>query len=152
VSNWAPARCEAFDVYAREHGRARPSCVSNQLSLPEMLEPVWPGCVRADEAWHERTGTPLLAWSAQGRGYLSGRGSGDPEVRRCWDSPGNEARRDAAERIAAALGVAPVAIALAWLLVRPFPVWAVIGPRSRDELAACLAAFDVPAGAVEGLS
>ena len=151
VSNWTPARCEAFEAYAHAHGRARLACVSNQLSLPEMREPVWAGCVRADPAWHERAGTPLLAWSAQGRGYLSGRRDDDLEVRRCWASPVNEARRVAASRIAAELGVVPVAVGLAWLLAHPFPVWAVIGPRSREELEACLTAFDVPAAALEPL-
>jgi aryl-alcohol dehydrogenase-like predicted oxidoreductase len=152
VSNWTPARCEAFEVYAHAHGRARLACVSTQLSLPEMREPVWEGCVRADPTWHEHTGTPLLAWSAQGRGYLSGRADDVPEVRRCWASPVNEARREEATRIAAALGVTAAAVGLAWLLARPFPVWAVIGPRGREELAACLAALDVPAAALEALA
>jgi aryl-alcohol dehydrogenase-like predicted oxidoreductase len=36
-----------------------------------------------------------------------------------------------------------VSVALAWLLARPFPAFAVVGPRDRAELDACLAAGDL---------
>jgi aryl-alcohol dehydrogenase-like predicted oxidoreductase len=152
LSNWAPERVDAFAAYARAHGQPEPACVSNQLSLPEMREPVWPGCLRADRAWHERTRVPLLAWSAQGRGYLGGRPDDDSEVARSWASPANAARREAARAIADDLGVPPVAVGLAWVLAQPFPSWAVIGPRDRGELGACLGALEVPPDAVAGLA
>jgi len=137
LSNWSAERFEAFDRDAAERGRTRPGVLSNQLSLAEMLEPVWAGCQRADPAWHERTQTPLLAWSAQARGFFAGRKE-DEELRRSWLSPANLERRARAGQVAARLGVAPAAVALAWLLALPFPTWAVVGPRNCSELDACL--------------
>jgi aryl-alcohol dehydrogenase-like predicted oxidoreductase len=116
--------------------------LSNQLSLAEMLEPMWNGCLRADPGWHERTGTPLLAWSAQARGFFTGRDE-DDELRRSWHSETNLERRRQAEAHGARLGVAAVTVALAWLLARPFPAWAVIGPRDHVELDDCLAAAEL---------
>jgi aryl-alcohol dehydrogenase-like predicted oxidoreductase len=151
VSNWTPERAEAFDAYAARHGRAQLACVSNQLSLAEMIRPVWNGCVRADPGWHERTGVPLLAWSAQARGFFAGRRNRDREVRRCWLSAANTERRRRAVELAGALGVSPVAVALAWLLGQPFPSFAVVGPRDERELDDCLAALDVDPAEVRGL-
>jgi aryl-alcohol dehydrogenase-like predicted oxidoreductase len=142
VSNWPADRFDAFNAYAGRHGRAPALLLSNQLSLAEMVEPVWAGCLRADPAWHERTGAPLLAWSAQARGFFSGRPE-DDEVRRSWLSPANAERRARAERLGRRLGAAPVSVALAWVLGQPFPAFAVVGPRDRTELDACLAAVDL---------
>jgi aryl-alcohol dehydrogenase-like predicted oxidoreductase len=148
VSNWTAERFEAFNAYAGRHGRTPATVLSNQLSLAEMLEPVWDGCLRADAGWHERTQTPLLAWSAQARGFFSGRRDGE-EMRRSWLSAANAERRRRAETLAARLGAPAVAVALAWLLARPFPTLAVVGPRDAGELAACLAAADIELGAEE---
>ena len=142
VSNWTAERFEAFNTYAAREGRTPAVLLSNQLSLAEMLEPMWAGCLRADDAWHERTQTPLLAWSAQARGFFSGRPE-DDELRASWLSEENRARRSRAEALAEKLGVPAVAVALAWLLDRPFPTLAVVGPRDHGELADCLAALDV---------
>jgi aryl-alcohol dehydrogenase-like predicted oxidoreductase len=139
VSNWSGERFEAFNADAAGRGRARAVVVSNQLSLAEMHEPVWARCVRADPEWHERTQTPLLAWSAQGRGFFSGREE-DEEMRRSWLSAANLERRRRAGELAARVGAAPVSVAVAWLLARPFPTWAAIGPHDGAELEACLAA------------
>ena len=142
VSNWTAERFEAFNAYAADEGRTPAVLVSNQLSLAEMLEPVWPGCLRADTGWHERTQTPLHAWSAQARGFFTGRPE-DDELRDSWLSEQNLARRSRAEALAEKLGVPTAAVALAWVLARPFPTLAVVGPRDRRELADCLAASDV---------
>jgi aryl-alcohol dehydrogenase-like predicted oxidoreductase len=142
LSNWSPERFEAFNAYARRHGRAPAAVLSNQLSLAEMLEPMWDGCLQADPAWHERTRTPLLAWSAQARGFFSGRPE-DGELRRSWLSEANRERRRRAEELGARLGVTAVTVALAWVLAHRFPSWAVVGPADRDELDDCLAAAEV---------
>jgi aryl-alcohol dehydrogenase-like predicted oxidoreductase len=139
ASNWTPERYEAFNAAAASAGATPFSILSNQLSLAVMREPVWAGCLRADARWHVRTGVPLLAWSAMARGYFAGR-EPDREVARCWDSPANRRRRARARRLATELGVHPVTVALAWLLARPFPTHAVVGPASAPELDACLAA------------
>jgi len=138
ASNWTSERIDAFDVVAARRGLPGFALVSNQLSLAEMVEPVWEGCLRADLAWHERTGRTLLAWSAQARGFFSRR-EPDEELGRCWLSARNLERRRRTEELAAARGVPPVAVALAWVLARPFPTHAAVGPRDEAELEACLA-------------
>jgi aryl-alcohol dehydrogenase-like predicted oxidoreductase len=143
VSNWSAARFEAFNAAAARGGLPGLVVLSNQLSLAEMLEPVWGGCLRADTGWHEQTETPLLAWSAQARGFFAGRPDDDGEVRRCWLSRANAERRRRAERLARERGVPTVAVALAWVLAQPFPSFAVVGPRNETELAACLVGADV---------
>ena len=148
LSNWTTERFEAFNAYAEREARAPAVLLSNQLSLAEMLEPMWPGCLRADTGWHERTQTPLLAWSAQARGFFTGRPE-DSEMRASWLSEENRARRSRAEELAGRLGVPVVAVALAWVLARPFPMLAAIGPRDHGALADCLAAADLNLGAEE---
>jgi aryl-alcohol dehydrogenase-like predicted oxidoreductase len=142
ASNWTPERYHAYNRAAIERGATPFSLLSNQLSLAESLAPVWEGCLAADETWHERTQTPLLAWSAQARGFFAGRAE-DRELRRSWLSSANLERRRRAEELGERHAVAAVTIALAWLLARPFPIHAVVGPRDEKELAACLAALDV---------
>jgi aryl-alcohol dehydrogenase-like predicted oxidoreductase len=138
ASNWTAERYEAFDAEAARAGATPFSILSNQLSLAEMREPVWAGCLRADTRWHERTGVPLLAWSAQARGYFSDRAR-DAEIERCWGSRANAGRRARARWLAGELGVPPVSVAIAWLLARPFATHALVGPTSPAELDACLA-------------
>ena len=149
ASNWTVERYEAFNDYAARSGLTGLTVLSNQLSLAEVLEPVWAGCLSAFDAatraWLERTQTPLLAWSAQASGFFAGRDDGH-EVRTSWLSEANAGRRRRAEELAARLGVPPVAVALAWVLWQPFPTFAVVGPRSLGELEACLAALDVELG------
>jgi aryl-alcohol dehydrogenase-like predicted oxidoreductase len=143
ASNWTPGRYESFNEDAARRALTPFLLVSNQLSLASMLEPVWDLCIRADERWHAATQTPLLAWSAAGRGFFTSRPDSDTEVRRSWLSDENVERRRRAQTIAAENGVEPVTVALAWVLARPFPTFAVVGPRSAAELAACLAAADL---------
>src|SRR6185436_5913422 len=93
----------------------------------------------------ERTQTPLHAWSAAARGFFTGRPE-DSEMRASWLSEGNRARRSRADKLAGRLGVPVVQVALAWVLARPFPTLAVVGPRDEGELADCLAAADLKLG------
>jgi aryl-alcohol dehydrogenase-like predicted oxidoreductase len=101
----------------------------------------WEGCRHVtddeDRRWFERTGTPLFPWSSQARGFFTGRAApddhSDPELVRCYYSDGNFERLARARKLAAQLGVAPTAVALAYVLAQTFPTFAVIGPRSVEE-------------------
>ena len=140
VSNWSARRAEELSAWAAANGRAPIALLSNQLSLATMLEPVWEGCVAVDdgaEEWLTRTGTPLLAWSALARGFFQGRPDDDEEMSRCWIGADNLERRASAGRLAARRGTTPAAVALAWVLARPYPTLAVVGPLTVEELAAC---------------
>src|SRR3546814_16994332 len=70
-SNWTTARIDAANAYADAHGRQRFAAVSNQVSLAEMLEPVWARCISASAearlGWHRRTGIPAFACSSPAR-------------------------------------------------------------------------------------
>jgi aryl-alcohol dehydrogenase-like predicted oxidoreductase len=154
VSNWTPERADAFDAYAAANGRALLAALSNQLSLAEMLTPPWDGCRGAfgapTRAWLRARQLPLLAWSAAARGFFAGRSDRDAEIQRCWLSPPNLARRERAAELSRRRRVAPVAIALAWVLRQTFPTAAVAGPRTADELDACLRALRVRLTAQDG--
>jgi predicted dehydrogenase/aryl-alcohol dehydrogenase-like predicted oxidoreductase len=75
VSNWTPARVDAANAYAAEHGLNGVAALSNQLSLARLVEPTFPGGVSVgDDAsleWLERQQLPLLAYSSQARGFFA---------------------------------------------------------------------------------
>jgi 1-deoxyxylulose-5-phosphate synthase len=147
VSNWALPRIEEANAYAAARGIAGISCNSPHLSLAVQEEPPWPGCVSAHDAdsraWHERTGMPLLAWSAQAGGFFGG---SDGASARVYQSAPNRERRARAEQLGRRTGHTANAIALAWVLAQPFPVVAIIGPHSEEHLHASLVALEVRLG------
>ncbi|MGH6862444.1 MAG: aldo/keto reductase, partial [Phyllobacterium sp.] len=51
-SNWTRERMDQAIAYAEKAGKTKPSVLSNNFSLAEMVEPVWAGCVASsDEDW-----------------------------------------------------------------------------------------------------
>jgi predicted dehydrogenase/aryl-alcohol dehydrogenase-like predicted oxidoreductase len=91
VSNWTPARVDAANAYAAEHGLNGVAALSNQLSLARLVEPMFPGGVSVgDDAsleWLERHQLPLLAYSSQARGFFA-RASGIPLAQLRRTKPG----------------------------------------------------------------
>jgi aryl-alcohol dehydrogenase-like predicted oxidoreductase len=76
ASNWTYARVDEANAYAAQHGLQGFALVSNNLSLAVPTGPFYPRLVSTDpagERWHTATGTPLLSWSAQARGFFTGR-------------------------------------------------------------------------------
>ena len=145
-SNWTRERFDAAVAYAEANGKAAPTALSNNFSLAEMVEPIWPGCVAASDAawkaWLAERGVTNFAWSSQGRGFFSPEGTVDSEeVTRVWHSKTNLARRDRARALAARLGRPPIHVALAYVLAQPFPVVPLIGPRRLVELDDSVAAL-----------
>ncbi len=150
-SNWTIARVDEANAYAKTKGVQGLDVVSNNFSLARMIDPVWPGCVRASDpdsrAWFQKTQTPLLAWSSQARGFfLPGRAEpdkhDDPELVRCWYSDDNFQRLARVNELAAKRNVLPINIALAYVLNQPFPTFALIGPRQLSETRTSLPALD----------
>lgn len=140
-SNWSLERLAEANAYAERTGRQPFRVVSNNLSLAEMVNPVWSGCVCARGAewrrWFQANDAALFSWSSQARGYFApGRLAGsvsDDEVARCWDSAANRERKRRAAELANEKGVSPLNIALAFVLSQPFASFAVIGPRTVEE-------------------
>jgi aryl-alcohol dehydrogenase-like predicted oxidoreductase len=64
-------------------------------------------------------------------------------VARVYYSPDNWERLRRAREAAARHGCTPTQIALAWMLHQLFPTFALIGPRTLDELEDCLGALAV---------
>lgn len=116
-----------------------------------MVNPVWPGCIAASDLstrrWLERTQTPLFSWSSQARGFFTDRAGpdrlGDPELVNAWYSDDNFERRARAYLLAGERGVAPINVALAYVLHQPFPTWALVGPREISETVSTLPAVDL---------
>jgi aryl-alcohol dehydrogenase-like predicted oxidoreductase len=145
TSNWTTARIDEANAWAAEHGLDG-FCVSSQhLSLATQNEEQWPDTRSANDpeifAWHERTQTPLLAWSVQARGYFFGRSGA--EVTRVYDNAVNRERRRRAERLGQRVGRTGAQVALAWALHQPFPVYAAFGARSADQVRDAFGALDV---------
>jgi 1-deoxyxylulose-5-phosphate synthase len=145
TSNWTTARIDEANAWAAANGLDG-FCVSSQhLSLAAQNEEQWADTRSVNDpemyAWHERTQTPLLAWSAQARGYFFGR-SGD-EVMRVYDNAENRERRQRAEALGERLGRTASQVALAWALHQPFPVYAAFGANTADQVRAAFGALEV---------
>jgi aryl-alcohol dehydrogenase-like predicted oxidoreductase len=154
LSNWTWRRLEAAREDALRRGKAEPVASQCGWSLARFNTarfPIGDGHMidAADEAWHERTGFPLVPYEAQAQGFFSGRYAPGmtPDNRktgavlRKYDEPLNWARLAQAQAIARARGATANQVALAWLLARPFPVVPIIGPRRMDQLEDSLGAL-----------
>jgi len=156
-SNWRPERIDEANAYARATLRTPFQAVSNNLSLARMVTPVWPGCVASSEpdvyAWHERTRMPLFAWSSQAPGFFTHRSDPDRLEDRAlaenWYSDDNFERKSRATRLAAAKGMEPIQVALAYVLHQPFPTVALCGPKNIVELESSFRALEISLTAAE---
>jgi predicted dehydrogenase/aryl-alcohol dehydrogenase-like predicted oxidoreductase len=150
-SNWTRARMDEAIAYAEKNGKTAPAALSNNFSLAEMLDPIWPGCIAASDddwkAWLNQRQIPNFAWSSQGRGFFTDRAGrdrrDDEEIVRVWYSDRNFERRDRAVELAKKYGCSPIHIALAYVIAQPFPVIPLIGPRTVAELEDSLSALRI---------
>src|SRR5687768_756761 len=156
-SNWSHQRLEEAGTYARERGLTPFAASSPNLALAVPNEPMWADCISISgdagaQAWYRRTGTPILSWSSQASGFFSGRFSpefvpesgGDKDVVRVYFAEQNWERYRRAEQLGRELGKSPIQIALAWVLNQPeLNAFALIGPRTTDELNSSLDAAEV---------
>jgi aryl-alcohol dehydrogenase-like predicted oxidoreductase len=141
-SNWSDARVAEANEYAKKAGLQGFSVVSNNLSLAQMMKPIWDGCVCANKpeslAFFKQQQLALLSWSSQARGFfVPGLAHPDKKDNRemveVWYSDQNFERLKRANELAAKLNVAPINLALAWVLTQEFPTFALIGPRTLEE-------------------
>ena len=74
AGNWTLDRLKKANAYAKRKNLRGFSVVSNNLSLAEMVNPVWEGCIHMHDAesraWLKRRKLPLFAWSSQARGFF----------------------------------------------------------------------------------
>jgi predicted dehydrogenase/aryl-alcohol dehydrogenase-like predicted oxidoreductase len=150
-SNWTPARIDAANAYAERAGKHGFTLLSNHFGLAEAYDVPWAGCEHvtdaASKAWLTQRQIPLFPWSSQARGFFTGRARpddrSDAELVRCYYSDDNFERLRRATELGRELGVAPTAIALAYVLHQPFPTFPLIGPRTIAETASSMAGLGV---------
>lgn len=166
ASNWQYDRVAEANEYACEHNLKGFSVVSNNISLAVPTEPFYPGLASVDKAgerWHQETGTVLMVWSAQARGFFTGRytpqmigttagvqdGFGARMVEVYCTADNLERLRRAAELGGTKGGYSATQIALAWLLHKPLPLVPIVGPHSASELKSCFQAVPLKMTAPE---
>ena len=150
-SNWSTARFDEANEYARANGKQGFSVLSNHFGLAESQDVQWIGSRhltdRASKQWLRARQIPLLPWSSQSRGFFTGRARpddlSDSEMVRCYYNDANFERLSRAQQLAAELGVATTAIALAFVLNQPFPTFPLFGPRSITETRTSMAALSI---------
>lgn len=160
ASNWSYARVDEANAWAREHGLVGFAAVSNNIALARPAAPFYPGLISVDaegERWHAATGVPLFAWSAQARGFFTGRHTPAGHDRQTEETDAFERRmfevygtNENFERFRRAQEVgrrhgrySAVQVALAWVLHKPFVVTPIVGPRTREELKLCAEALSL---------
>lgn len=150
ASNWTVKRIQEANQYALEHGKAGFAASSPQFSLAKWNDPVWPGCLTAtaeDIQWYTGTQFPVLTWSSQANGFFSGRYSEErpmpPHLKRVWFNDGNFERLRRVNDLAVQKGVGGAQIAIAYVLNQAFPVFALIGPWTPEEMRTSAAGFKV---------
>jgi aryl-alcohol dehydrogenase-like predicted oxidoreductase len=157
-SNWSIARFAAAKHYADRKGLEPLTVVNNNLSLAVMEKPVWAGCVTSNVmetlSYLRETATTHFSWSSQARGYflaaeLRDRLPEDTRPETCFGSEANAERRKRAEELATKHGVTANNIAMAWVLAQSFKSFALVGPRTRDEIDSTLPACGVQLSATE---
>ena len=100
--------------------------VTNQIELSVLAHDSF---VNGDVAFHQRIGTPLMAWSPLAGGALF---SGDhPDI------------MSALSNVASQNNVDETAVAIAWLLAHPSRILPVLGTNSLDRIKGMSAALDV---------
>jgi len=120
VSNFRPYDWELLQSAMKNQ------LVTNQIELSVLAHDSF---VNGDVAFHQRIGTPLMAWSPLAGGALF---SGDhPDV------------MSALSKVASQDNVDETAVAIAWLLAHPSRILPVLGTNSLERIKGMSAALDV---------
>ena len=120
VSNFRPYDWELLQSAMKNQ------LVTNQIELSVLADDSF---VNGDVAFHQRIGTPLMAWSPLAGGALF---SGDhPDV------------MSALSNVASQNNVDETAVAIAWLLAHPSRILPVLGTNSLERIKGMSAALDV---------
>ena len=146
ASNWEMDRFVEARNYAIKNAKEPFTVLSNNFSLAEMVEPVWPGCVGVNDHYlkyliEERI--MLFPWSSQARGFfiqkkeiMSNEHFSNPtldEEMRVWHYEKNLLRRQVCFEIAQERNVQPIQVALAYVLHKSKLIFPLIGPRTIFE-------------------
>ena len=143
-SNWKARRIAEANEYAEKHGLQPFSASSPNLSLAFPRDEMWTGCHSAtpeERAWYATQPIGVFSWSSGGGGFFARIENDD--IVRVYHSAENLRRRERVEAMAAAKGVTPTQLALAWFLNLPLNGFGLIGPRNVEQLEDNLKAIDI---------
>ncbi|QHW30508.1 aldo/keto reductase [Paenibacillus rhizovicinus] len=156
-SNWTVERIREANAYASAHGRT-PFVASQPLWNFAVLNPGSIGdptlvvMSEADKRYYEETGMAVIPFSSQANGFFSGRYARGREagiqgsaaaVSRQYFNEASFDRLDRVQALAAELGAASSAVALAYLTSHPFPVYPIIGATKPEYMRESCAAGDL---------
>ena len=146
ASNWELDRFSSARANAIKNKKEPFSVLSNNFSLAEMIQPVWPGCVGVNDRFLEYILSEkilLFPWSSQARGFFikkkeqtSNEHFSNPtldEEMRVWHYAKNLHRREKCFELAEKKSVEPIQIALAYVLHQSDLIFPLIGPRNLSE-------------------
>jgi predicted dehydrogenase/aryl-alcohol dehydrogenase-like predicted oxidoreductase len=150
-SNWTRERLEEANRYAAAHGKHGFRALSNHFSLAELLEVPWEGCISSTDSewrnWLEEKQFPLFSWSSQAMGFFVSEVAGPDKpgyrFREAYYNEENFERQRRAIQLAEKRKVVPTAIALAYALQQPFPLFALFCPHTPHELTTSLEALKI---------
>jgi len=147
ASNWKLERFKQARDFALQENKEPFTILSNNFSLAEMIDPVWPGCVSIDKIFLDyvsQNNIILFPWSSTARGFFIKKKEiatsdhfSNPsmdEEKRVWHSETNLKRREICFNIAAERSVEPIEIALAYVIQSSKIIFPLIGPRTINEL------------------
>jgi len=147
ASNWKLERFKQARDFALQENKEPFTILSNNFSLAEMIDPVWPGCVAIDNNFLDyvnQNNIILFPWSSTARGFFIKKKEiatsdhfSNPsmdEEKRVWHSETNLKRREICFNIAAERSVEPIEIALAYVIQSSKIIFPLIGPRTINEL------------------
>ena len=150
VSNWELPRIIEAQNYCLENGLTPLSFNSPNLSLATINKPRWENCVTANtemKEWHEKTQLPLIAWSSQAEGFFANRFSQDDlsneEIVDVYYNESNWEKLKRVNQLAEEKNCQPIQISLAYVLSQPFPICAVIGSETTEQLESSVAASKI---------
>jgi aryl-alcohol dehydrogenase-like predicted oxidoreductase len=146
ASNWELARFSEARNYAQLHNKEPFTALSNNFSLAEMVDPVWPGCVGVNDEYITyllENNVMLFPWSSQARGFFikkkeitSNEHFSNPSLEeeiRVWHNEKNLKRRDKCFEIAEQKNLQPIQVALAYVVQKSSLIFPLIGPRTIFE-------------------
>ena len=146
ASNWELNRFSEARDYSLNNNKQPFSVLSNNFSLAEMVDPVWPGCVGTNNEYLEyltENRIMLFPWSSQARGFFikkkeitSNEHFSNPSLEeeiRVWHDEKNLKRRNICFEIAESRNIEPIQVALAYVIQKSPLIFPLIGPRTIME-------------------
>lgn len=150
VSNWSTARIREANACARAHGMHVIDANQPQFSLAKRVCASDPTLVSMDEEMyrmHLETGMILAPYSSQANGFFSkwaqlGEEGLPAGVRRDFMCQENREIYARCLELRAKTGLSVGALALAWLMDQPFPVFPLCGASHMEQIEALAEAAD----------